>query len=323
MLHWRLLLSLFLVPGLVTLIVADGWLPQPGLLVVPLTLVTSAFAVEELVEFFESASLSAARWVLHLGCAGIIAGHGLDHWWGAWPWSSSVDTFGPGTGLLSAHWGLPSFVLMLSLSVALARAVQSRERPEVAVHRLVLTAFGLLYIGWLCGFFAKLAFVGPDADATGQWGVGAVLSMLLVTKFGDVGAYFVGRWLGRRKLAPRVSPGKTVEGAIGGVVFSVLAAAAFVLAIAPLVMSEWKPLVNWETGHADLGRCSLWAAYAIVVSLAGMLGDLVESLLKRSVGRKDSSRWMPGFGGVLDLIDSPLLAAPAAYTFWASGLLGS
>ncbi len=72
-----------------------------------------------------------------------------------------------------------------------------------------------------------------------------------------------------------------------------------------------------------MGRCSLGAAYAIVVSLAGMLGDLVESLLNGSAGRKDSSRGMPGFGGVLDLIDSPLLAAPAAYPFWAFGLLGS
>jgi phosphatidate cytidylyltransferase len=129
---------------------------------------------------------------------------------------------------------------------------------------------------------------------------------------GDIGAYTVGRLIGRRKMAPRISPGKTIEGGVGAIVFSCgiawLAGAWITGARVP-----WSLPAASQTG---------WLVYGLLVGGAGMVGDLAESLLKRDVGRKDSSSWLPGFGGVLDMVDSVLLAAPVAWACWLLGLVG-
>jgi phosphatidate cytidylyltransferase len=110
-------------------------------------------------------------------------------------------------------------------------------------------------------------------------------------------------------MAPRLSPGKTWEGLAGGVLFAVVGG----FAAWSLRNGEW----HWPSADA----ATYVAFYSVAVCLAGVLGDLVESLLKRDFGRKDSSDWMPGFGGVLDLIDSPLVAAPVAWIFWETVLV--
>jgi phosphatidate cytidylyltransferase len=138
--------------------------------------------------------------------------------------------------------------------------------------------------------------------------------LIIVVKMGDTGAYTVGRLVGRHKLCARLSPGKTIEGAAGAVVFAVLGSW---LTFAWLV--PWISATGVAQG-ADTGWG--WLPFGLLVGTAGGLGDLAESLLKRDAGRKDSSTWMPGFGGVLDLLDSILLAAPVAYVCWASGLVG-
>src|SRR5262249_44609727 len=136
------------------------------------------------------------------------------------------------------------------------------------------------------------------------YGILPLISMIVVVKLADIGAYTVGRLAGKHKMAPRLSPAKTWEGFVGGIAFSVVGAVA----------------LAYLCGRSqDLVR---FVPYAVVVGVTGVVGDLVESLLKRDFGRKDSSDWMPGFGGVLDLIDSPLLAAPVACLFWESGWLG-
>jgi phosphatidate cytidylyltransferase len=122
----------------------------------------------------------------------------------------------------------------------------------------------------------------------------------------DSGAYFTGRTWGRRPLAPRLSPKKTWEGAAGGFLAGVIAAVLF-FSVAPLVMNA--PFHPRATIVLAIG-------YGIVLSLAGILGDLAESLLKRDADRKDSSNWLPGLGGTLDVLDSLFWAAPAAYVYW-------
>ncbi len=140
----------------------------------------------------------------------------------------------------------------------------------------------------------------------GVAGVLMLLATITVVKFGDIGAYTVGRLIGRHKLAPHLSPGKTIEGAIGG-----LAASAFG---AWLVLAWiWPRAVGFKPIHVDVDE---WLSFGILVGLAGMMGDLAESLLKRDAAMKDSSRWLPGFGGVLDIVDSLLFAAPVAYFFF-------
>jgi phosphatidate cytidylyltransferase len=137
------------------------------------------------------------------------------------------------------------------------------------------------------------------------------LSLILVVKLGDIGAYTLGRLFGRHKMAPVLSPGKTWEGALGAVLAACLGG---------WLSGFWLvPAMTTATGTVETWR---WLVYGVLVGVFGLLGDLAESLIKRDVGRKDSSTWMPGFGGVLDILDSILFAAPVAYLCWVSGLVG-
>ena len=154
------------------------------------------------------------------------------------------------------------------------------------------TLLAFAYLGLLFGF---LLAIRREHSA---W---VVLAILLITKSCDIGAYFTGRTIGRHKLIPWLSPGKTWEGLAGGV------ALATALGVLAAVLSQ---RAEWTSSYAIWQGALLGATLALV----GQLGDLLASLLKRDAGIKDSSSVLPGFGGVLDVIDSPLLAAPAA--FW-------
>jgi len=153
------------------------------------------------------------------------------------------------------------------------------------------TLFSFVYLGLLFGFVLALR------REHSAW---VVLWVILVTKSSDIGAYFTGRAIGRHKMIPWLSPGKTWEGAVGGV------------GLATIVGAAGAGLVPMPGDHPGLMP---WQGAILGASLAvvGQCGDLVASLLKRDAGLKDSSRALPGFGGMLDVIDSPLLAAPVAY----------
>ena len=145
----------------------------------------------------------------------------------------------------------------------------------------------VVYIGLPLGSLAAVRLIGRDATA-----------LLIVTLIvSDSMQYYTGRTFGRRKLAPAISPAKTIEGAIGGLIFG---------SAAMVVGGRW---VFPELPSA------LVAAAAVVIVAAGIVGDLFESLLKRSAGVKDSSSLIPGHGGVLDRIDSWLFAGPMYYLF--------
>jgi phosphatidate cytidylyltransferase len=185
---------------------------------------------------------------------------------------------------------------------AMFLAALTRYRPgggslgRVAGGLLVVVAIGL-----------PLAFMVGLRLLGGQRGWGGVLplvSMIAVVKGGDIAAYVVGSLIGRRKLAPVVSPGKTWEGAAASLAAS--------LGIAWLLLVWSRPPGGGEPWGG-------WPVYGLAVGIAGMLGDLAESLVKRELAAKDSGRWLGGLGGCLDLIDAPLLAAPLAWVLWAVG----
>ena len=168
------------------------------------------------------------------------------------------------------------------------------ERP---LERIVYSLFGLLYIPWLLGYFLLLR-VTPDHESGFIW-----LLLPLIASFStDVGGYFFGHFFGRRKLAPEVSPGKTVEGAVGGLVLSFV----MVFVTARLAAPFYFDLSVYDV-----------LLFSLLVSSASQLGDLTESLIKRSLRAKDSGSAVPGHGGLLDRLDALLFAVPITYLFLA------
>lgn len=298
MLHWRLVLSMVFVPTMIALAWLDGQMPVRGVVLVPLAIIVSALAAQELIGLFASAGLRASRWVIHTGCVLVVLANGAAHW---------LDfAQHPAMG----YWGLPALAFAIAVGIAFWDGIYRYKQPQDALSRFALATVGVAYVGWLMGFLVQLIWIGPGGRGDGTWGIFALLSLLIVVKLGDVGAYTVGRIVGQTKLAPAVSPGKTIEGLLGGLVFSWLGAAFTWIVLAPWVAG--RP-ISFTPHSAWLA----WSAFAVAANLAGTLGDLAESLLKRSVGRKDSSYWMPGFGGVLDILDSVLMAGPVAFCFWA------
>ena len=160
------------------------------------------------------------------------------------------------------------------------------------------------YIGVLLGVVAQLRWVA-GADA----GYLVMGSLLVVTKGGDIGAYFFGRLFGKRKMVPHLSPGKTWAGAVGALIGSAVSAVVWLQYATPQFTP--RDSVKWIPPEWYYSAC-----YGAILGVTGLIGDLCESLIKRDVGKKDSARLLPGFGGLLDLMDSVIYAGPVAYVLW-------
>jgi phosphatidate cytidylyltransferase len=192
--------------------------------------------------------------------------------------------------LTAATFGILSLGLLVYCTF---RSPAQRVMPDAAV-----SIFSLVYIG-----FTLLALPALREQANGP---SLVTFLLCVVWAGDIVALYVGRALGRHKLAPRLSPKKTWEGAVGSVIGSLLAAAGL------LALTEW--LAQWNSAKLSFPEeVWYWLVLAVVVNVAAQVGDLAESALKRSAGVKDSGTLLPGHGGVLDRIDALLLAAPVLW----------
>lgn len=180
----------------------------------------------------------------------------------------------------------------IALGLVLLGAFSYELLHQANIPRFAFSLMAFLYLPWTLGFFLLLRYT-PDATQ-GLW---TLTLPLLATIATDVGAYFVGRRFGKRKLAPSISPGKTVEGSVGGIVVSFLTLLGFTT-----LVREAFPF-----GFIELLVVSL------LLSLAAQLGDLTESMLKRYCGVKDSGSFLPGHGGLLDRIDSLLFSVPLMY----------
>jgi phosphatidate cytidylyltransferase len=193
--------------------------------------------------------------------------------------------------------GLSLLAIAAGVLIAFVGEMLRFKLPGGHLINLSGAVFAIVYVGLLGSFLVMLRIA---------YGVPAVVSMIVVAKLCDVGAYTVGRLIGRHKMAPSLSPGKTIEGAVGGIAFAIFGAWLSVAVLFPLATGE--PSQTTWVGVV---------IYGLAVGLAGMLGDLAESLIKRDVMRKDSGTNVPGFGGFLDIYDSLLLAAPVAFGLWA------
>ncbi|OHB68016.1 MAG: hypothetical protein A2Y77_18315 [Planctomycetes bacterium RBG_13_62_9] len=203
-----------------------------------------------------------------------------------------------GLMLLATAWYWPQLIpvsrgtcVLLVVAVALAgMIVQQRARfgASGVLANCGISCFTTLYLGGLAAFVLGIRL---------ERGLWPTLMFFFVVKSSDIGAYTFGRLFGRHKFAPKISPGKTWEGMAGAMAFASIISLAF-------------------AGIFDI--MGFWPAVAFGVCMAfvGQLSDLTESMLKRDAGQKDSSNRVPGFGGILDVIDSPLFAAPTAYVFF-------
>ena len=186
------------------------------------------------------------------------------------------------------------FVALFGAAIWL-RGVDGRPLTAVAV-----TVFAALYTGGMLSFAYGLRYHRFTIPSEPEAGTALLFLPVMLTWASDIGAYFVGRAAGRRKLIPGVSPGKTVEGALGGVAFTVLLAWIYVVFVL-------RPLAHLSLTVGGI------VLFGVVISVAAQVGDLAESLIKREAGVKDSSRLIPGHGGVLDRLDSVFFVLPVAY----------
>jgi phosphatidate cytidylyltransferase len=186
-------------------------------------------------------------------------------------------------------WIIGTFTAFV-LSSFLVEMATYRE-PGGSVVRIALAVFVVAYLALLPSFLVQLRWAEPESRSTV-----ALALTIFVPKLCDIGAYFTGRLLGRHPLTPVLSPRKTWEGLAGGLIVSSLAALG---------------INRWGGGLSDIAALG----FGVTVGGAGVLGDLAESLIKRDCQKKDASQVVPGFGGVLDVVDSVLFAAPVSY-FW-------
>lgn len=192
-------------------------------------------------------------------------------------------------------WGAVVFVFSNVVLTAFLIEMAAYREPGGSVARIASAVLVVAYLGLLPCFFVKLRWLPVE------WSGLALTATIFVPKVGDIGAYFTGRLIGRRPFSPLLSPKKTWEGFIGGLVASVLTAVG---------LSFAGPLFRYGVGEA--------VAFGLAVGLAGVLGDLAESMVKRDCQTKDAARSIPGFGGVLDVIDSILFAGPVAYWWFTA-----
>jgi phosphatidate cytidylyltransferase len=184
------------------------------------------------------------------------------------------------------------FLILFVLGLCLRQFVSRSNTAGILA--ISTTLFGLMYVPWLLNFIQKINFF-PGIE-----GAYYVLYFVLVTKFSDMGAYAVGSLIGRHKMIPRISPGKTWEGFGGAILVSTSASVVFTY------FFQTK-LAGMTYTHAVI--------LGIILSICAVVGDLIESLFKREAGVKDSWRLFPGIGGILDLLDSLLFNAPIMYMY--------
>ncbi|MDZ4804773.1 MAG: phosphatidate cytidylyltransferase [Candidatus Eisenbacteria bacterium] len=262
----RVVSGILLLPVVLLLVHRGGW---------PFLLFIEAMVVLGSVEFF--------RMARHKGAD-------PHHWLGVLAAAALAALMYEGHNAASGLAVTIFFLLVLVLEL-------QRGRPAGSVGNLGATVLGVFYVGWLGGHLGLLRQMPRSMGAADELGARLVYFTLLITWAGDSGAYFVGRWLGRRPLFAAVSPRKTIEGSLGGVAASILAGLVGGLWIVPMLGIRDSVLLG------------------LVAGIVGPIGDLVESLLKRDFGVKDAGELIPGHGGVLDRFDSLFFVTPVVYYY--------
>lgn len=286
MLAWRVTISAILIPLLVAIFYLDARAGERAWYLLGLMELLALRSVWELTELLRGRFPRIQARVLYPCVAMVILGS----------WFPHLQLPPP------SHLDLTPLALALCFSVMLLFAVEAMRfrSPGSSAETLAIETLIVCYIGLLLAMTAQLRWVA-GANA----GYLVIGSLMLCAKGGDIGAYFFGKRLGRHKMAPILSPKKTWEGAGGAMIGAAICGWAWLTFATPILLSYATPPAWYY--------CVL---YGCLIGIAGMVGDVCESLLKRDVGRKDSAALFPGFGGLLDMLDSVLYAGPVALLLW-------
>ena len=234
-----------------------------------------------------------------IGCAGVMLAASVPVYWplGGSPYPSDCQL---------GKLGWPLVAGVLALLGCCAWYIPSYQANSGLFLRTIVAGWVSVYFGGCFAFAVALRLTG-----TSGWGLFLMVGVIAVTKLADAGAYFSGRALGRTKLCPAVSPGKSLEGLIGGVLAAVLASWLYFSLGAHYIFPGGSVRAH-PLGYVALG---------VLLTLAGLLGDLLESIFKREMGCKDSGKLLPGLGGLWDVTDSLLPAMVLAYLVIVAGLI--
>ena len=284
MLGWRLLVSAIVIPMLVAVFVWDHHLGADAYVLLGVCLLLGIRGAWEMTQLLTTRSFRPSFLPLAVCTVSIIGAA----WLGQWSLTGGLGSMG------SAMLAFAICVLLLFLK----GCIQYRE-PGQSMETLGADILTIVYVGVLLVVTAQLRWL-DNGDA----GYFALASVVIAAKLGDVGGYTFGRLWGKKKLVPVLSPGKTRVGGYGALVGAALGSVLW-LSLGASISEKWTAW-SWY-----------WAVgYGVIIGAVGLVGDLCESLIKRDVEQKDSAALMPGFGGLLDLLDSVLYAGPVAYVLW-------
>lgn len=259
---------------------------------VTLLIIILAMSVLGQLEFYNMINLAG---IPVFRMFGIVAGSSII--------AATFWTTGPDARHIANSYVFEHLVLAISFLTIFIRLFPQRENPN-PFGTLACTLMGIIYVPYLLNFFTRLAFEfnGRQESSLDETGLMLILYVAFVTKMTDTGAFFIGSAVGKHKLFPRVSPNKTWEGFFGGITFAIATSLCFFF------------LTKGRFGVVSFGIVDTFVM-AILIALAGVAGDMFESLLKRAAKVKDSSSSLPGLGGLLDVLDSLLFGAPLFYYY--------
>ncbi len=300
MLGRRLASAAIIISVMLLLLWLDFWLGvetrlgRPGLILCGFAIVAAGMAATELVHMWRGLKGAPNPKVVIPATVAMAVVSCLPVLWRDYPVDCAIGSFG---------WGFSGVVLAFVISI-LSEMYRFNSDEQVAgavTNRLGHAALVYVYLAMLIGFLVPHRFLQGDNAI----GLIALITMICTVKLSDSFAYFFGKGFGTVRMAPNLSPGKTVQGAAGAFIGGCLGTAIVIYAVAPLVFG------------VSIAKPWWWALlYGLLVTLAGMIGDLAESLIKRDAHCKDSGNWIPGIGGILDVMDSMLFAAPISYFLW-------
>ena len=301
MLSRRLASAAVLITIMVLLVSFDFWLGteaiwgRPGVVLVALSLILGAMTAVEFAWMWRGQNCQSAG-VMATGAALMIGVASVPVLWRDYPTDCAIGYFG---------WTVAGIItgLLVSFFAEARKFKGATEVPGAIASRIGISVFSYVYLAMLFGFILPMRHL-ENSNALGMI---SVICLIATVKTSDAAAYFAGNAFGKHKLAPHISPGKTLEGSLAAPAGGIFAAWIVIFIVSPLIFG------------VSVDRPWWWViVYGIAVTIAGMAGDLAESLLKRDAQCKDSGSMLPGLGGLLDVLDSLVFAAPVSFLIWVA-----